>query len=206
MQEESLLMNPTRLRIFQSLYNSPCMHVRSLSRAVGVAPPSVLWHLDKLEENGMVRSVAAGRRRVFCPAEMLEPEDVALLSFIGPEKRAAVVRAVTELPAIPQKELLRRSGANGRTLQDLVAAGVLDVVKDGRHRRYYASPILIHRREEAERRGRRLRQALLSMLARQGLQPEARDTGRGVLEVKVRLGTTGETLRFCRNPYLFAPC
>jgi DNA-binding transcriptional ArsR family regulator len=182
------------------------MHIRSLSRAVGVAPPSVLWHLDKLEEKGMVRSVASGRRRVFYPAEMLEPEDVALLSFIGPEKRAAVVRAVTELPAIPQKELLRRSGANGHTLQDLVVAGVLDVVKDGRHRRYYASDVLVHRREEIERRGRRLRQTLLSMLARQGLQPEARDTGRGVLEVKVRLGTSQETLRFCRNPYLFTPC
>jgi len=205
-RRESVLMNSTRLKIFQALFNSPCSHVRGLSRAVGVAPPSVLWHLGKMEEKGMVRSREAGRRHVYYPAEMLEEEDVALLSFLGPEKRVAAVRAVTDMPGAPQKELRRLSGANGRTLRALVGRGILDVMKDGRHRRYYPSPLLLRRKEEAERRGRRLRQAMLSRLAQEVLQPEARDTGRGVMEVKVRLGTKTETLRFCRNPYAFSKC
>lgn len=203
-QRESVLMNPTRLRIFQALYNSPCSHVRGLSRAVGVTPPSVQWHLGKLAEKGMVRSLDMGRRRVFYPADMLDEEDVALLAFLNREKRVAAVRAVSEQPGVPQNQLMRATGCNGHTLRSLVGRGVLEVVKDGRHRRYYPAAILNRRKEEHERRARKVRQLLLSRLAREGLLPEAADTGRGYLEVKVRLGTSTETLRFSRNPYSFS--
>jgi len=203
-RQESVLMNSTRLRIFQAIYNSPCSHVRGLSRTVGVAPPSVLWHLGKLVQKGIVRSSQVGRKRIFYPSEMLDDEDVGLLSFLNREKVSAAVCAVIQNPGVPQHELMRSSGCNGHTLRALAGRRVLDVVKDGRHRRYYPGAVIDRRKDEHERRARRSRHLLLSMLSQEGLVPEMTDAGRGFLEIRVRLGTATETLRFRRNPYDFS--
>lgn len=203
---ESLLMNATRLRIFIALHNSPCSHVRGLSRAVHVAPPSVQWHLGKLVEKGLVRSLDDGRRRIYYPANMLDDEDVALLSFLNQRKRAVAVRAVSERPGATQNELVRSCGCNSHTLRSLVDRGILDALKDGRHRRYYPADMFFGRKDDYERRARRHRQLLISTLAQEGLSPEVTDAGRGFMEIRVRLGTSMETLRLSRNPYDLAGC
>jgi len=204
MRQESVLMNSTRLRIFQAIYNSPCSHVRGLSRTVGVAPPSVLWHIGKLVEKGLVRSLQIGRKRIFYPPETIDNEDVGILSLLNPQKVSLAVRTVIENPGVPQAELMRYSGCNGHTLRALAARKVLDVVKDGRHRRYYPGVEIDRRKEEHEHRARRSRHLLLLMLTQEGLAPESIDAGRGFLEIRVRLGTATETLRFRRNPYDFS--
>lgn len=201
---ESVLMNTTRLRIFQAVCNFPCSHVRWLSKNVGVAPPSVQWHLGKLSEKGLVRSLEAGGRRLFYACGMLEEEDLALLSLLARENRRAAVLAVCQNPGVTQRQLARASGSNGHAIRTLTGQGVLDVVKDGRHRRYYPGAALERRMEEHEKRARKSRQLLLSTLAREGVLPETADSGRGILEVRVHLGGATENLRFRRNPYDFS--
>jgi len=198
---ETVLMNGTRLRIFQSLCNRPGSHVRELSREVGVAPPSVLWHLGKLVGTGAVQKGRCGNRMVYYPAGMLEPADLELLAFIGDRARFPAVRLVLERPGIRQGELTKDSGANSHTLGALVARGALAIVRDGRHRRYYPAPVLSQKKELYERRARRFRQLLLSLLARECLSPEAERYDRTFLDVRVRLGTKVESLRLLCNPF-----
>jgi len=201
---ESLLLNPTRLRIFQAVYNLPCSSVRQLSRTVGVAPPSVRWHLSKLAGGGLVASTGPASRRLYHVRGGLDEEDVEVLSFIGREDRRAAVRALCQEPGLTQLQLVRASGCNGHTIRALAARGIIESVKDGRHRRYFPGALLARRTQLHEDRARRSRQLLLSTLAREGLHPESADPGRGFLEIRVRPQRTSETMRFRRNPYDFS--
>ena len=198
---ETVLMNDTRLRIFQSLCNRPCSHLRAISREVGVAPPSVLWHLGRLVGRGAVRKGRSGNRTVYYPSGMLEPEDPELLAFVCDRVRLPAVLLVLERPGLRQGELVRDAGANSHALAALVGRGVLEMVKDGRHRRYYPAPVLQRRKEHYERRARRFRQLLLSLLAEDGLSPETARYDRTFLEVRVALGTKVESLRLLCNPF-----
>jgi len=198
---ETVLTNETRLRIFQSLCNRPCSHLRAISREVGVAPPSVLWHLDRLVERGAVRKGRLGNRNVYFPSGMLEPEDPEFLAFVRDGARLPAVLLVMERPGIPQAELVRDCGANSHTLAGLVARGVLEMIKDGRHRRYYPAPVLKQKKESYDKRARRFRQVLLSLFAQDGLSPEAERYDRTFLNVRVTLGTRAESLRLLCNPF-----
>jgi len=198
---ESLLMNPTRLKVFQAVYNLPCSNMRGLSRKVGVAPPSMRWHLGKLAEGGLVRTTDQDGRRLFYASGAIEDEDVGILTFLAPKNRREAVRAVCQDPGVTQSRLLRASGCNGHTVRALAARGILQVVRDGRHKRYYPGEELARRMREYEGRAPRSRQLLLSALAREGIQPESSDPGRGFWEIRVRAGDSAETLRFRRNPF-----
>jgi DNA-binding transcriptional ArsR family regulator len=162
----------------------------------------VLWHLRKLTEAGLVRSSRICNRTVYYPTEMLEEPDVQLLGLLSEEKNAAAVRLVQERPGISQAEAISLSGCPGRSLNVLAEAGILGIVRDGRHRRYYPGEALRRRKEALEKKGRRFRQHLLSRLEQDGLAPEAVGPGREHLEIRVKLGTESATLKFCRNPYL----
>jgi len=198
---ETVLMNDTRLRIFQSLCNRPCSHLRAISREVGVAPPSVLWHLGRLVGRGAVRKGRSGNRTVYYPSGMLEPEDPELLAFVCDRVRLPAVLLVLERPGIRQGELVRDAGANSHALAALVGRGVLEMVKDGRHRRYYPATLLRQKQDHYEHRARRFRQSLLSRLADEGLAPETGRYDRHHLEVRVTLGTSAENLLLLCNPF-----
>jgi len=200
---DSLLMNRTRLRIFQALCNSPCLTVRELSRAVGVRAPAVLWHLRKMTSRGLVARSRIPGRAAYHPAGVLDEEDLRLLSVINSDGRAGVVRAVLERPGMTQRELTAEARCSGHTLRRLVSGGALDAVRDGRQRRYYPSALLKQRREAFERRSRRFRQLLLTRLAEEGLGPELAARESWQLEVRVRVGSRTEVLRFLRSPYYF---
>jgi predicted transcriptional regulator len=198
---ESVLMNDTRLRIFCSICNRPGSHVRELSRAAGVAPPSVLWHAGRLAGRGAVVRSRSGNRSVFCPAGMVEAGDIGLLAFIGERSRLPAVRLAMERPGMAQSELTGGAGVNGHALGALASRGVLSVVRDGRHRRYYPAPLLAQKRELYEKRARRFRQKLLSLFQEEGLSPEEQRYDRTFLEVRVTLGTRTESLRLLCNPF-----
>ncbi len=198
---ETVLMNDTRLRIFQSLCNSPCTHLRAISREVGVAPPSVLWHLGRLIGRGAVGKGRSGNRSVYFPTGMLEPEDPEILAFVRDVARLPAVLLVLERPGIGQAELVRDAGANSHSMAALVGRGVLEMVRDGRHRRYYPAPVLGQKKELYERRARRFRHLLMALLAREGLSPEADRYDRTFLDVRVTVGTKVESLRLLCNPF-----
>jgi DNA-binding transcriptional ArsR family regulator len=201
-RRETVLMNLTRLRVLEALCNRPCAHLRWVSRTVGVTPPSVLWHIGKLAAKGLVTSRLTGRRRIHYPMGLLEAEDVELLGFLGSERRSAIVRHLAEHPGATQGELVRITGANSHTLRGMVSRSVLDEVKDGRHRRYYHSPMLRRRRESMDRRARRFKQLLLTKLEEEGLAPETVGSDHDVLELRVKIGGEFHTLSIRRNPYI----
>lgn len=198
---DTVLMNRTRLRLFEAVCDRPCSHLRALARAVGVAPPSALWHLDRLVLRGTVRSARAGNRTVYYPDGMLERDDVGVLAFLGSGARRPAVTAVLDSPGIAQSDLTRLSGANSHTLSALVGRGLLEVLRDGRRRRYYPGPALARKRELYERRARRFRQRLMSRLSEEGLSPEANHYDRTFLEVRVTLGNDVSGLRLRCNPF-----
>jgi DNA-binding transcriptional ArsR family regulator len=197
----TVLMNGTRLRIFRLLCNRPGAPVRELGREAGIAPPSVLWHLGKLVGSGAVSRARLGSRTVYYPSGMVAPADLELLAALADRSRVSAVRRVLESPGLAQGELSGGEGVSGRTLGALASRGVLAVVRDGRHRRYYPSPLLSQKRAHYDRRARRFRQALMALLEREGLSPEAERYNSTFLDVRVRLGTRPESLRLLCNPF-----
>jgi DNA-binding transcriptional ArsR family regulator len=198
---ETVLMNDTRLRIFRLLCNRPGAPVRQLGREAHIAPPSVLWHLGKLVGSGAVSRAELCGRTVYYPSGMVAPADLELLALLGDGARASAVRRVLESPGLAQAELSGGKGVSGRTLGGLASLGVLAVVRDGRHRRYYPAPAFLRKKGLYERRAGRFRRHLLALLEREGLSPEAERYNSTFLDVRVRLGTRPESLRLLCNPF-----
>ncbi|MGQ9583124.1 MAG: winged helix-turn-helix transcriptional regulator [Thermoplasmatota archaeon] len=197
----SVLMSPMRLRIFQELCNHPCARVREVSRAVGVAAPAVLWHLERLVRAGIVRRLRVGGRSAYFPAQALEDEDIGFLAALSDAKSAGAARIILDSPGMTQRELRAAARCSGHTLRALAARGVVECLREGRNRRYYPAAALRQRREAFERRSRRFKQLLISLLSREGLSPEVCGWGPHSIEIRVRTGASVQTLRFLRNPY-----
>ncbi|MEM2870173.1 MAG: winged helix-turn-helix domain-containing protein [Thermoplasmata archaeon] len=200
---DSLLMNPTRLRLFHILCNSPCLTVRDLSRALGMGAPTVLWHLRRMIARGLIARNRLAGRVAYYPAGVLEEEDVRLLAIVNAEGRKRAVRAALERPGMTQEELTAEARCSAYTLRRLVSGGALEVLRDGRYRRYYPSAHLKQRREAFERRARRYRHLLLVRLEEEGLAPELSVREPGEFEFRVRIGSRSEALDILRNPYYF---
>ena len=65
--EESLLMNPTRLEIFQFLCKNPCSKLTFLAKSLELAVPTADWHLKKMTNAGLVTMKKVGKNKIYYP-------------------------------------------------------------------------------------------------------------------------------------------
>jgi predicted transcriptional regulator len=141
--EESLLLNPTRLEIFQFLCKNPCSKLRAVAKALELAVPTVDWHLRKMTEKGLITAKTVGKYKIFYPAEMIDREDVELLAILSGDKAKLICTAVANNPGITQGKLGKMVGMYqqevGWYTSQLTEKGVFSCVKDGRFKHYFIS-------------------------------------------------------------------
>ena len=68
----SLLMNPTRLKIYIHLCQNPCDHTRSIARAIETSLTTVNWHLGQLLEHEYLEAKTINGKKAYWPAGMLK--------------------------------------------------------------------------------------------------------------------------------------
>jgi DNA-binding transcriptional ArsR family regulator len=174
--EESVLLNPTRLEMFQYLCQNPCSRIRIVARDLELAVTTVDWHLKKLSERGFITAKQVGKNRIYYPTEMVDSRDIEVLSLLRQDKAKLICSAVANNQGITQGELGKKVGMYqqevGWYTSKLTEKSVLSRVKDGKYKRYYISIDLKNALSSNRDRRNLFKRALLRALKNDGANPE----------------------------------
>lgn len=94
-------MSSTRERIVTHVTRVPGIHVRGLTRDLGLAPGQVQYHLRRLQGDGTVVAERVGGRRHFFPPAYGERERLALATLRRETARDVLTRLLRSGPARP---------------------------------------------------------------------------------------------------------
>jgi DNA-binding MarR family transcriptional regulator len=174
---ESVLMNPTRQRIFEHLCHYPASRLRQIARRLGMNATVVQFHLRKMIGHQYLAVKDIDGSNVYFPSDLrLSGEDMAALAGLADDAGRGALRRIVEKPGLTPAELALEIGrsvaATRKLMLSMESQGLVAVIMDGRHTRLFpgeALPIL-------ERRTRRLlrgmKSRLMNRLARDRLSPE----------------------------------
>lgn len=133
---EALLTHATREAILRLSRANPGIHLRALGRDAGSSYGATLYHVARLEREGLVRTRRAGLRRCVFP-----PGTTAVVD-LGPQER--VYEHVRANPGVTQAELARHLGMSKQLashhVRSLEARGRLRTASSVRGKALYAEP------------------------------------------------------------------
>ena len=191
-ETESLLLNSTRLEIFQFLCKNPCSRLRAIAKALDVAVPTVDWHLRKMVDRELITVKAVGKNKVFYPREMIDSEDIEVLCILSGDKSRLILRTIVDNPGIIQSKLGKKVGMYqqevGWYTTNLTERGVLSCVRDGRFKHYYISDDLEKVLRSDRKRRNLFKKTLIKSLKRDGLNPEIVRSRGNALVIEISRG------------------
>ncbi len=201
----SVLMNVTRQKIFEELFLCPCIYLAALCADLSLKQPSAVWHLNKLASRGFIEESVQGDRHVFYPVGMVEKDDIAVLAILNVADARALYRAVAESPGMSRKELASSLGMGYNTatlyLAKLADLGMIDIVRDGKHARYFPT-VLVSTREGALRnRMKGCRERIMKLLTSDGVQPRIVRRTEGELVLRIVSGSEEGFLHLHTKPF-----
>lgn len=198
-ETESLLLNSTRLEIFQFLCKNPCSRLRTIAKVLDRAVPTVDWHLRKMVDRGLLSEKTVGKHKVFYPREMIDPEDIDVLSILSGDKSRHLLRTIADNPGITQGQLGKAAGMYqqevGWYTTNLAEKGVLSCVKDGRYKHYYINEDLKDVLRSDRKRRNLFKRTLIRSLKRDGLNPEIVRSRGNVLVIEISRGDEKRILK-----------
>jgi predicted transcriptional regulator len=201
--EESLLLNSTRLAIFQFLCKNPCSKLRVIAKELELAVPTADWHLRKLTEKGLISAKKVGKNKVFYPAEMIDSEDIEVLTILGSDKAKLICSTIADNPGISQTKLGKKVGMYqqevGWYTTKLTEKGVLSRTIDGRFRRYYISEDLDGILRSNRKRRSHFKKTLLRALKSDGSEPEIIRSRGDTLVIELGMGKEKTILKVNLN-------
>jgi predicted transcriptional regulator len=142
-QEERLLVNPTRRNLYHHILAYPGVSLPVLKRVFGIPEGTLRYHLRHLEKGDRIRSQLRKGKRCFYPSggselEISLGERVPGLSLSRSQER--ILFAINRKPGIGQKDLSRAIDMNRFTLayniKHLMEAGLIMRWRDGKETRY----------------------------------------------------------------------
>lgn len=200
----SILMNQTRLSIFQYLCKYPCSHSRGLARDLEIATPTAEWHLKKMVDAELVKEKKIGKSTVFYPSDLLEIEDVPLLALLNVERARAVFLQTQRKPGETQKELYKSLGIGHQAVRwyasKLEELGMICSVEDGKYKRYYSTNLIFDR--ASRRRAKYYREKILMRLKEDGLEPSIIRLTDRELVIQLKTGARKSILRIPSDPFI----
>ena len=204
--DRTILMNPTRLKLFTFLCFYPCSNFNRLCGELGLKPPNALWHLRRLNGNRFIEKRNIGRKTAYMPAGMVAADDVglfALLNSTGNNVRD-VVSLLQESPGCCATDVSLRLGCSFQTalrvLQRMKKAGMIRSMRDGRFKRYYIAKRLLGRHGFYRKREKSFRSSLLQKIRVDGLAPEIVRIHGGRMALRLASGREKDVVTFNLNP------
>jgi DNA-binding MarR family transcriptional regulator len=201
-----VFLNSHRRRIFSILTNNPCVGVVELASECRLAPNTVEWHLGILIKSGYIVKHSIGKRRVFFPDGLISHDQAALFQTINHPGHSLVLREVIENPGLSQLDIAEHLGKKrqrvANTLEKLESVGIVSVVTDGTHTRYYPTRLLPEKAEEFYRHSKDFSEYVLRRLNQEGgKSPAVVKKGLDRLIVEVGYASERFNLDVGINPY-----
>lgn len=129
MHQSDLLSVATRRLIFEAVGEHPGAHLRDIGRRCGMALGTTLYHLDRLEQGGLVASRRDGRYKRYFAGHELGRREKDVLSILRHDAPRRIVAALLGRAPQTQRELCDAIGISRSTLSfhvnRLVADGLV---------------------------------------------------------------------------------
>lgn len=201
--EKSLLLNPTRLEIFQYLCKNPCSKLKSIASSLDVADATVDYHLRKLSKGELVTIKKVSKNKVYYPTDMIDSADVEVLALLSQDKVRLICSVISRNPGINQSQLGKKLGMYQQEIgwytSKLTEKEVLKRVIDGKFRRYYLSQELEKVLRSNRKRINLFKKNLITALKRDGMKPEIIRSRGNVMVIQIGSGKDKTMLKINLN-------
>jgi predicted transcriptional regulator len=137
-----------RQQIYRYIEKNPGVHLRKISRELGLAMGNTQYHLQMLEKDGRIRTRRATLYRHYYPVGILYKHDEVILQFLRQETTRDILVRLLENPAgMTQSEIIQFKNLSAPTISwhmsRLVESGLVVRMKEGKTVRYTIAKDLI---------------------------------------------------------------
>ncbi len=204
--EESLLMNPSRRRIFEHVYNCPGSHLRAISRATDFSPQNVRWHLRKLMAKGLLTESSRGKKKTYTPLNsVLKAEECTILALLTGKDTRRVYLFIEKRPRTTQREMVRTLNIYqqklSRILLSLEHSALITHEKIHRTKAYSVTGKAQELQNAFDHRGKGIIRELLAALEDDGLKPKIKRSGSNSIWIQLNIGEGEQPiLKVHKNP------
>lgn len=141
-----VLDNPVRARVHDAVVQDPGLSLEEVRARAGIAWGTAVHHLRRLEDTGLLVSVAQGARRRYFAANTAASGRRAQVAALAQPTARRVAECVRHQPGVDQSALCAalglRNPAASKHLHRLAAQGLVLAERDGRHCRYHPTEAL----------------------------------------------------------------
>jgi predicted transcriptional regulator len=125
----------TRRRIYELIRKSPGIHFRELQRKLGIAVGNLQYHLDRLEELGLIESVREnGYKRYYATTLRFSDEEKKIMSALRVRTEKLILIYLLINPFAKERELSKALNLSPSTISwhisKLVKLGIIDKVRN----------------------------------------------------------------------------
>jgi len=202
---ESILMNPVRRRIYETLFLYPCIYLTALCEELSIKQPTAVWHLKKLSENNFIEELESEGRKIYYPKDMLTKDDIPILSNLNFPNVRSIFREIVNKPGISKIELANTLSLKynivTHNISKLLHLGLISKLKDGKEIRYYPTELFSKREEIFRIRMKGFRELIIKRLANDGLQPKIEKRSDSELLLRILSGGNVSFLHLYTKPF-----
>ena len=203
---QSLLMNPSRCKIFEYVCNFPCCHLRAISRAMNFSTPTARWHLGKLMEGGFISENMVGVKKIYTPLkDIIKGKECRIMSLLKDEDLRKVYLFIEKSPKSTQKKMCRDlkiyQQRLSRILLSLEKSGLIAHKRIGGKKAYSVTGKVRELKDGLDCKCELFEKALINALESDGVNPKIK--GYGVLSLSIELDMGQEqkhVLKIYKNP------
>ena len=160
--------NKNRRDIYSSLTLAPGMGATEISHRTLIKTNTVIWHLDRLKSAGYVVERGVGGKRVFLPEGLVPAEDIALFALLNRHQTGLLLSLALGNPGCSQSDLSRSSEMGhqsvSKIMKSLESAGIISIVTEGNHVRYYPTKALSEKAENYYPKSKRFGEFLIKRM------------------------------------------
>jgi len=188
---KSVLMNSTRLELFQFLCEVPGCSVINLSKQFDLSESTIKWHLQRLMEGQYLTEFFIGNRVFYFPKDMIDEKYMKALSTLNEEIPMIIFWELLKKKGMTQKELSESFDVKIQPLRlairKLVHQNLILSVIDGRFRRYYPTDELYVLASKNRKKLRKFKTSLIRKLGADLLNPRVQiiKSGERVIEIDI---------------------
>jgi predicted transcriptional regulator len=204
--EQSLLMNPSRRKIFQYLCNHPCSHLREISRATSNSPQTVRWHMRKLIEANLITESVYGKKKIFTPLRnIITTEECKIINLLREEEKKNVYLAIEHNPKVTQKKLCETLNIYQQklslVLRKLIISGLIFEDKISRVKVYSVTNKINELKEGLTQKSDDFIIVLMDALKADSLNPKIEGSSEDTIIIRVTIGgEESAVLHINKNP------
>jgi predicted transcriptional regulator len=204
--DSSLLMNPSRRRIFEFICNNPCSHLRKISRSLDFSTQTARWHLLKLVDKNLIAQHEFGRKKLYSPLSYnLDIESAHVLALLNNEDIKKIYLCIKDKPNITQKQLGRSLDIYqqllSRSLLIMEGKGLITHKKQAREKVYFTTDLLKQLEYGFDKRSLSFEKELINALKNDGVDPKLVPSDKNYVKISIDAGGKSHSiLKINKNP------